>query len=141
MGRSAAQGAGPLNRVGQPSTFRSMRIASLLRLLVLAVSVSLGLAEGSEHVPATLAAGATYGVAGSTISAPRQSLPTPVHDEATCAFCQAAIFPPLAPAPAVVSVTASALVREVRVAPGERLPHLVSHRAPSSRAPPQLRIG
>jgi hypothetical protein len=118
-----------------------MRAVSLLRLLLLALSVSLGLAEGAEHAASPVSAGATYGVAGSTVSAPRPSLPIPVHDEATCAFCQAAIFPPLAPSPAVVSVTASALVREVRVAAGDRLPRLVSHRAASSRAPPLLRIG
>jgi hypothetical protein len=141
LGGAAGQGPLPLNRAGQSSTFRPMRVASLLRLLLLALSVSLGLAEGAEHTLAPIPAGATYGVAGSAISAPRQSLPTPVHDEATCAFCQAAIFPPLAPAPAVVSVTTSALVREVRVAAGDRLPRLVSHRAASSRAPPQLRIG
>lgn len=118
-----------------------MRAAPLLRLLLLALSVSLGLAEGAAHTPGLVADGATYGVAGSTVSAPRQSLPVPVHDEATCAFCQAAIFPPLAPPPAVASVTASALVREVCVAAGDRLPRLVSHRAASSRAPPALRIG
>jgi hypothetical protein len=28
------------------------------------------------------------------ISSPRESLPLPVHDEATCAFCQAAAFAP-----------------------------------------------
>src|SRR5438093_13747963 len=28
------------------------------------------------------------------VSGPRQTLPVPVHDEATCAFCQAAAFAP-----------------------------------------------
>jgi hypothetical protein len=105
----------------------------LLRLLLLALPVLLGLAAGTDHRPAVADAVAT-------ISAPRQSLPTPVHNEATCAFCQAAIFPPCAPHPADVSITASALVREDRVAPSDRLPHFTSHRPASSRAPPALRI-
>jgi len=107
----------------------------LLRLLLLALPVLLGLAAGTDHRPAVVVADAV-----ATISAPRQSLPTPVHNEATCAFCQAAIFPPCAPHPADVSITASALVREDRVAPSDRLPHFTSHRPASSRAPPALRI-
>ena len=117
-----------------PPTFRPMRSRSLLRLLLLALPVLLGLAAGTDHRPVVVAD------ATSAISAPRQSLPTPVHNEATCAFCQAAIFPPCAPQPADVSITASALVREDRVASGDRLPHFTSHRPASSRAPPALRI-
>ena len=113
-----------------------MRARCLLRLLLLALPVLLGLAAGADHRP--VADGNADGVA--TIGTPRQSLPTPVHDEATCAFCQAAIFPPCAPHPADVSITASAVVREYRVAAGERLPHFTSHRPASSRAPPALRI-
>jgi len=112
-----------------------MRPRRLLRLLLLALPVLLGLAAGTDHRPA---AGAD-GVA-TIIGTPRQSLPTPVHNEATCAFCQAAIFPPCAPRPADVSIIASALVREVRVSAGDRLPHFTSHRPASSRAPPPLRI-
>jgi hypothetical protein len=111
-----------------------MRPGRLLRLLLLALPVLFGLAAGADHRPIVVADGAA------TLSAPRQSLPTPVHNEATCAFCQAAIFPPCAPRPADVSITASALVREHRVAPGDRLPHFTSHRPASSRAPPALRI-
>ena len=103
-------------------------------LLLLTLPLLLGLAAGTGHRPAADAVGI------STIGTPRQSLPTPVHNEATCAFCQAAIFPPCAPQPADVSITASALVREVRVAAGDRLPHFTSHRPASSRAPPSLRI-
>ena len=112
-----------------------MRSRCLLRLLLLALPVLLGLAAGTDHRPAVAAD------AVATIGTPRQSLPTPVHDEATCAFCQAAIFPPCAPHPADVSIAASALVRENRVAAGDRLPHFTSHRPASSRAPPTLRIG
>jgi hypothetical protein len=111
-----------------------MRPGRLFRLVLLALPFLLGLAAGADHrqvVAADVAA---------TISARRQSLPTPVHNEATCAFCQAAIFPPCAPRPADVSITASALMREDRVAPGDRLPHFTSHRPASSRAPPSLRI-
>ena len=123
-----------LNGAVHPPTFPSMRPRRLLRLLLLALPVLLGLAAGTDHRPVTDAGGvATIGTRG-------QSLPTPVHNEATCAFCQAAIFPPCAPHPADVSITASALVREDRVASGDRLPHFTSHRPASSRAPPSLRI-
>jgi len=110
-----------------------MRSRGLLRLLLLALPVLLGLAAGTDHRPAVADAIATIGT-------PRQSLPTPVHDEATCAFCQAAIFPPCAPHPTDVSIIASAVVREDHVAPADRLPHFTSHRPASSRAPPSLRI-
>lgn len=121
-----------LNGAVLPPTFRAMRARSLL--LLLALPVLLGLAAGSDHRPATEAGGVA------TIGTPSQRLPTPVHNEATCAFCQAAIFPPCAPHPADISITASALVREDHVASGDRLPHLTSHRPASSRAPPPLRI-
>lgn len=111
-----------------------MRPGRLLRLLLLTLPVVLGLAAGANPGPAAAAD------AIATISAPRQSLPTPVHNEATCGFCQAAIFPPCAPHPTDVSLAASALVREDRVAPSDRLPHFTSHRPASSRAPPTLRI-
>jgi hypothetical protein len=111
-----------------------MRSGRLLRLLLLALPVLLGLAAGTDPRPAVDAD------VVATISTPRQSLPTPIHNEATCAFCQAAIFPPCAPQPADVSITASALVREDRLAAGDRLPHFTSHRPASSRAPPALRI-
>jgi hypothetical protein len=111
-----------------------MRARCLLRLLLLALPVLLGLAAGTDHRPATDAGGVA------TIGTPRQSLPTPIHDEATCAFCQAAIFPPCAPHPADVSITGSALVREDRAGAAGRVPHFTSHRPASSRAPPALRI-
>jgi hypothetical protein len=111
-----------------------MRSGRLLRLLLLALPLVLGVAAGAEQRP-TAAVDAV-----ATISSPRQSLPTPVHNEATCGFCQAAIFPPCAPHPTDVSIAASALVREDRVAPGDRLPHFTSHRPASSRAPPTPRI-
>jgi hypothetical protein len=111
-----------------------MRSRRLLRLLLLVLPVLLGLAAGTGHRPAVAADTVA------TIGTPRQSLPTPVHDEATCAFCQAAIFPPCAPHPADVSIPASAVVREKRVAASDRLPHFTSHRPASSRAPPALRI-
>ena len=111
-----------------------MRARCLLRLLLLALPLLLGLAAGTNHRPATDAGGVA------TIGTRHQSLPTTVHNEATCAFCQAAISPPCAPQPADVSITPSALVREDRVASGDRLPHFTTHRPASSRAPPSLRI-
>jgi hypothetical protein len=106
-----------------------------LRLLLLALAVFLGLAAGMDHAPP---AGRPQTV--STISAPRESLPAPVHDEATCAFCQAAIFPPCAPQPADVSVAERGEVRRERPAPDARVPRTMADRPASSRAPPPLRF-
>jgi hypothetical protein len=121
-----------LNGAVLPPTFRPMRSRRLFRLLLLALPVLLGLAAGTDHRSVPRADGVP------TVGTPRQSLPTPVHDEATCAFCQAAIFPPCAPHRADVSIGASAIVREARVAATDRLPHFTSHRPASSRAPPAL---
>jgi hypothetical protein len=110
-----------------------MRPGRFLRLLLLALSVVLGLAAGAGQPPP---AGSP---AISSIGAPRESLPTPVHNEATCAFCQAAIFPPCVPQPADVSLGEQELVRLERPAPDARAPHFSSRRPASSRAPPALR--
>jgi hypothetical protein len=106
-----------------------------LRLLILALAVFLGLAEGVDHSPP---AGQPQTV--STISAPRESLPAPVHDEATCAFCQAATFPPCTPQPTDISVAERGEVRRERPAPSTRAPRTTADRPPSSRAPPPLRF-
>ena len=64
---------------------------------------------------------------------PRQSLPTPVHDEATCAFCQAAIFPPCAPHPPHLG----RIDRLDRRASGPRpdAPHAALHLPPPRQLP------
>ena len=110
-----------------------MRFGRLLRLLFLALPITLGVAGGVQPPPSTPVD------AVSTISAPRQSLPTPVHDEATCAFCQAAIFPPCAPQPTNVSVESLGLVRRERVAADAAAPRFTTHPPTRSRAPPTLR--
>jgi|SRR5580765_3629854 len=104
----------------------------VLRLLVLACVVFLGLAAGAGHrSPA-----APQSV--STVSTPREPLPVPVHNEATCAFCQAAIFPPCAPQPADVAPRAQGAVRRESPAPEVRAPDFAFHRPASSRAPPAI---
>ena len=109
-----------------------------LRLLVLALTLVVGRAEGAAHagnLPQPAGASVTP-----SISAPRESLPAPVHNEATCAFCQAAIFPPCAPVPPDIWVGAQGLVYRALPAPDARTPHATTHRPTSSRAPPALRI-
>ena len=110
-----------------------MRPGRLFRLLLLALPLGVGVAAGAKPPAAVQPA------TGSTISAPRESLPPPVHDEATCAFCQAAIFSPCAPQPTSISIESTALVRLERPAPQAATPHSTSHRPASSRAPPPLR--
>ncbi|HUR95935.1 MAG TPA: hypothetical protein VMY76_15235 [Gemmatimonadales bacterium] len=107
-----------------------------LRLLFLALAVMAGLAEGTDHRSAR---NPSHSVV-STIGTRQQSLPAPVHDEATCAFCQAAIFPPCAPQPAQISVDELGVTRPEVPAPDARTPHGTANRPPSSRAPPTLRI-
>ena len=121
-------------RQDHPSTFQPMRIGRVLRLLFLALPLAMGVARGAEPPPAVSAVPSV-----STISAPRESLPPPVHDEATCAFCQAAAFPPCAPQPTKFSVESISLIRIDRAAPEAATPHSTSHRRTSSRAPPPLR--
>ena len=74
-----------------------------------------------------------------TIRTPGQSLPTPVHDEATCAFCQGAIFPPCAPQPTRFSIESLGLVREECATADAVAPQFTTHRLPTTRAPPSLR--
>ena len=112
-----------------------MALGRSLRLLVLALAVVLGRAGGTDH-----GAAASQLQSRPVISAPRESLPVPVHDEATCAFCQAAIFPPCAPVPPVMWVGERGLEYSAQPAPDARTPHATTHRTTSSRAPPPLRI-
>ena len=97
------------------------------------------------HLPPAAAAGPAPSFdptpAGqSIISAPRQSLPLPVHDEATCAFCQAAAFAPHGAAgTGTLHFTLGAERREI-LSCDERLTHSGSTRPPRSRAPPVLRF-
>jgi hypothetical protein len=122
-----------LNPRCHPFTFPPMPIGRVFRLFLLALPLAVGLAAGTEpSVTAPL-------LAGSTIGTPRESLPPPAHDEATCAFCQAAIFPPCAPQPTGVSIESGGLIRHERPAPQTATPHSTSHRPASSRGPPPLR--
>jgi hypothetical protein len=111
-----------------------MRLGRVFRLILLALPLALGVAAGAEPPAAVPLA------AGPTISTPRESLPPPVHNEATCAFCQAAIFSPCAPQPTSISIESTALIRLERPAPQAATPHSTSHRPASSRGPPPLRI-
>jgi hypothetical protein len=110
-----------------------MRSGRVFRLLLLVFPLLLGQAAGADRQPPA------DPQAGPSLSTPRQQLPAPVHDEATCAFCQAAIFPPLAPQPADVSLGEQEPVRRQQPAPEARVPHFTSRRPASSRAPPALR--
>ena len=122
-----------MNRPGHGVTFQPMPPGRVLRLLLLALPIVLGLAAGADP-PRSFPLEAV-----STISPPRESLPIPVHDEATCAFCQAAAFPPCAPQPTKFSVESISLIRCERAAPEAATFHSTSHRPTSSRAPPPLR--
>jgi hypothetical protein len=110
-----------------------MRFGGSIRPLLVAVLLALGLAGGVESPAAAPVA------AGSVLSTPRQSIPAPIHDEATCAFCQAATFPPCTSQPARVGLITARAVRHEPPMPAPRLPSLTSRGTVSSRAPP-LRI-
>ncbi len=112
-----------------------MRLVRLVGLLALALSFAAGPLRVESLAAKSAGAPQTDLLA---IGSPRQSLPPPVHDEATCAFCQAALFPPcVAHAPAVLPEL-SARVCRIVLSPDERILHLVSNRPVSSRAPPTL---
>jgi hypothetical protein len=74
----------------------------------------------------------------SLLSTPRQSLPTPVHDEATCAFCQAAAFAPHSPGNAAAPVLALGPERREVLSQSYQVIRAGSARPPRSRGPPVL---
>jgi hypothetical protein len=75
----------------------------------------------------------------SFVSSPRESLPLPIHDEATCAFCQAAAFAPHSSAPATSLAVAAGDEQRVHLTQDTELTHSGSVRPPRSRAPPVFR--
>jgi hypothetical protein len=122
---------------GRRTTLHPMSYGRLLRLLLLLLApVTLGWAEGMANVPVA----DTQPAAETSIVSSRQSLPAPVHDEATCGFCQAAVFPPCTPVTVSVPADPPGIVREEPPSPDARVPHSTARRLASSRAPPTLRI-
>lgn len=75
----------------------------------------------------------------SFISDPRQSLPLPVHDEASCAFCQAAAFAPHSARSADGLALATGGEQRVHLTCETHFTHNGSARPPRSRAPPVSR--
>ncbi|MGH2707987.1 MAG: hypothetical protein ACRDJK_06795 [Actinomycetota bacterium] len=113
-----------------------MRLRHPLSQLLVALPLVAGLAGGAAAVPAENGAG--QAVATPSIGERRPSLPMPVHDEATCAFCQAAIFPlHIGSSTAAVPTVPEALEGE-NLSSDARIGHCTASRPPSSRAPPTL---
>jgi hypothetical protein len=135
-GWSSPVGWPALESAGLATKLHRMRLLRLLGLLAFALSFAAGpLRVESFAAPSAAAASSTDLV---SISSRRESLPAPVHDEATCAFCQAALFPPcVGHAPAILPEI-SARVCRIVLTPDEQILHVVSHRPVSSRAPPTL---
>jgi len=73
------------------------------------------------------------------ISSPRESLPVPVHDESTCAFCQAAAFAPHASQPVGTLVFDAGDEQLVQLAHDDSPAFSASASPARSRAPPILR--
>src|SRR5829696_8436721 len=69
-------------------------------------------------------------------SSPRESLPLPVHDEATCAFCQAAAFAPHTSRAVATLATDYGDEQRVHLSHHTHLALSESARPPRSRAPP-----
>jgi hypothetical protein len=74
----------------------------------------------------------------SFISSPRESLPLPVHDEATCAFCQAAAFAPHAGHTGGILPVVWGTEHETVLSYDDCLTHDGAVRSPRSRDPPTL---
>jgi hypothetical protein len=73
-----------------------------------------------------------------SISNQRESLPLPVHDEATCAFCQAAAFAPHAGHAGAILPIVWGTEHHTVLAYDDRLTHAGSTSPPRSRGPPIL---
>jgi hypothetical protein len=72
-------------------------------------------------------------------SGPRQSIPQPVHNEATCAFCQVVAFTPYAARPADRLPDQFSIESPEHLSSDDRLIHSESSSPHRSRAPPLLR--
>jgi type IV secretory pathway VirB10-like protein len=112
------------------------RLARSLFLLLWVALIGLHPLAGAPAEPAVRWADPS--VSQSLISAPRQSLPLPVHDEATCAFCQAAAFAPHNPGNAAAPVLALGPERREILSQNQQVIRAGSARQPRSRGPPVL---
>jgi hypothetical protein len=74
----------------------------------------------------------------SYISSERESLPFPIHDEATCAFCQAAAFAPHAGNSGGILPVVWGSEHQTVLSYDDRLTHDGATRSPRSRDPPTL---
>jgi hypothetical protein len=106
-----------------------MQARRLLRLLLILV------------LPVAPAGTAPVAASENVITAPRQSVPAPVHDESTCALCQSTAFAPYAAPPACGLIEALGSERRELPSRNDRLTHSGSLRPPRSRDPPALRDG
>ena len=73
------------------------------------------------------------------ISGPRQSVPQPVHNEATCAFCQAVAFTPHVAQGSTRLPERLSVESPEHLSSDDRLIHSGLSAPPNSRAPPLLR--
>jgi hypothetical protein len=113
------------------------RLARSLFLLLWVTLIGLHPLAGAPSAPAAQLAGPS-GSHQPLISGPRQSLPLPVHDEATCAFCQAAAFAPHNPGNAAAPVLALGPERRETLSHNYQIIRAASARQPRSRGPPAL---
>lgn len=107
----------------------------LVRWMSLVVPIVL---FGMALLPARPAARDLKSPSPSFINAPRETLPLPVHDEATCAFCQAAAFAPHAGHAGAVLPIVWGTEHHTVLSHDDRLTHAGSARPPRSRGPPTL---
>jgi hypothetical protein len=104
----------------------------MISLIMLGTGLLRGAATSTESAVAFVPTPSVF------FSAPRQSLPVPIHDEATCAFCQAAAFAPHS-ASAGDALPLVSTGEQIEVIVGEyRITHFYSSSPPRSRAPPSL---
>ena len=138
MGR-ARDGTRLFSWAAPRATLIPMPLDRFLRLLlVLSLPASaLGLAGGRQQLQPQASVSQTVGPG---IGAPTQSLPTPIHDEATCPFCQAAIFPPCTPPAVSVPLALLGMARVDHPSTDAQVLHSTAHRLAESRAPPVFRI-
>ncbi len=113
---------------GRLARLTSAVIPVLLAGMHLLLAPAAAPARGLEPVPSA-----------SFVSSPRESLPLPIHDEATCAFCQAAAFAPHSARPADSLAIATGGEQRIHLTYDSHFTHNGSARPPRSRVPPVTR--